>query len=62
VPPSPRKVSRGAYIILISEYVEPGITEEDLGVVLYGSRFFRSRYIRKRRITLKSSSIYRKGS
>ena len=62
VPPSPRKVSRGACIILVSECVEPGVIEEDLGVVLYGSRFFRSRYTRKRRITLESSSICRKGS
>ncbi len=62
MPPSPRKVSRGAYIIFISEYVEPGVIEEDLGIVLYSSRFFRSRYIRKRRIILKSSLIYRKGS
>jgi len=62
VPPSPRKISRGAYIILISEYVEPSIIEEDLGVVLYSSRFFRFRYTRKRRIILKSPLTYRKGS
>jgi len=33
VPPSLRKVSRGASIILVSECVEPGVIEEDLGVV-----------------------------
>ncbi len=62
VPSSPRKVSRGVYIILINEYIEPGIIEEDLGIVLYNSRFFRSRYIRKRRIIFKSFLIYKKGS
>ncbi len=62
VPPSLRKVSRGACIILVRECVEPGVTEGDLGVVLYGSRFFRSRYIRKHLITLESSLIYRKVS
>jgi len=62
VPPSLRNISRGAYIILISEYVEPGVIEEDLGIVLYSSRFFRSRYIRKYLIILKSSLIYRKES
>lgn len=62
VSPSLRKVSRGACIILVSECVEPGVTEEDLDVDLYGSRFFRSRYTRKYLITLESSSICRKES
>ena len=62
MPPSLRNISRGVYIILISEYVEPGVIEEDLGIVLYSSRFFRSRYIRKYLIILKSSLIYRKES